>query len=84
MQQQPCSSREAGRLAVLIREQIGWQINDLSVLVADRGLILRGHASTAVARALAEIEAARLSGLPVVENRIEVRTRTVSARSVEC
>ena len=42
------------------------------VLVGEGGLVLWGCACTAVARALAEVEAARLGGIPVVENRIVV------------
>jgi hypothetical protein len=51
---------------------VGWQVDELEVLLGDRGLVLRGHARTTLARMLAEVEAARLSGLPVTENRIEV------------
>jgi osmotically-inducible protein OsmY len=65
-----------GRLATLIWQKVGWQLDDLSVLVTQRGLTLQGHACTALVRALAEVEAARLSGLPVLENRIKVRART--------
>jgi hypothetical protein len=63
---------ESQRLEALIRHRVGWQVDDLQVLLGERGLILKGHAFTALARVLAQVEAARLSGLPVVENRIEV------------
>jgi hypothetical protein len=76
MQQQMMTGRESPRLAALVHQHVGWQIDDLRVMVDDRGLTLRGRARTAVARALAEVEAARLSGLPVVENGIELRPRT--------
>jgi hypothetical protein len=60
------------RLAALIRHQIGWQVDDLQVQVSASGLVLSGHAYTALARTWAEVEAARLGGMPVVENRIGV------------
>jgi len=63
---------ESDRLAALIRHHGGWQVDDLHVLVGERGVVLRGHARTALARALAEVEAARLAGLPVVANDLEV------------
>jgi hypothetical protein len=63
---------ESHRLEVLVRHRVGWQVDDLQVLLGERGLILKGHAFTALARVLAQIEAARLSGLPVVANEIEV------------
>ncbi len=63
---------ESGRLAALIRHHVGWQVDGLRVLVGERGLVLRGHACTALARTLAEVEAARLSGLPVVANDLQV------------
>jgi hypothetical protein len=62
--------RGSDRLAALIRREVGWQVDDLRVLVGEHGLTLEGHAYSALARALAEIEAARLSGLPVVDNRM--------------
>jgi hypothetical protein len=66
----PCD--ESPRLAALIRHRVGWQVDDLHVFLGNAGLVLQGHAYTALARNLAQDEAARLSGLPVVENRIAV------------
>jgi hypothetical protein len=66
------SCHEADRLAELIRRHIGWQVNDLAVEITENGVILRGRAYTRLARALAEVEAARLSGLPVVANEMNV------------
>lgn len=63
---------ESDRLAALIRRQVGWQVDDLHVQASESGLVLSGHAYTALARALTEVEAARVAGMPVVENRIEV------------
>ena len=64
--------KESPRLKELIRHAVGWQVDDLRVLLGETGVILEGHAYTALARALAEVEAARLSGLPVVANEVEV------------
>jgi hypothetical protein len=64
--------RKSPRLEALIRQCVGWQVDDLQVLVGDGGVILEGHAYSALARVLAEVEAARLSGMPVEANRIEV------------
>jgi hypothetical protein len=62
---------ESHRLEALIRHRVGWQVDDLQVLVGEHGLILEGHARCGCARRMAQEEAARLSGLPV-ENRIAV------------
>jgi hypothetical protein len=64
--------RESQRLDALIRQCVGWQVDEVHALVSDSGIVLCGHACSNLARMLAETEAARLSGLPVVENRIEV------------
>jgi hypothetical protein len=64
--------QEAERLAEIIRRQVGWQVKDLDVEVKDRGLILRGRAYNRLARILAEVEAARLSGLPVLANEMSI------------
>jgi hypothetical protein len=72
MPQSAESCVDTDRLAALIRRQVGWQVDILQVQMEERGMILRGHAHTTLARALAEVEAARLGGLPVVENRIVV------------
>jgi hypothetical protein len=63
---------ESQRLEALVRHRVGWQVDDLQILLGEHGLILKGHTFTALARVLAQIEAARLSGLPVVTNEIEV------------
>jgi hypothetical protein len=63
---------ESHRLEALVRQRVGWQVDDLHVLLGEHGLTLHGHARTNLARMLAQDEAARLSGLPVVANRIEV------------
>ena len=63
---------ESPRLEALIRHQIGWQIDALEVLIEDHGLILRGHANCAFARARVAETAERLSGVPVRANQITV------------
>ena len=63
---------ESPRLEALIRHQIGWQIDALEVLIEDHGLILRGHANCAFARARTTEAAQRLAGIPVVANEITV------------
>jgi hypothetical protein len=55
----------------MIRSAVGWQVDDLHVLVCTDCLVLSGHAKCAHARAMALAEAERLSGRPV-EDRIEV------------
>ena len=67
-----CACDAYHRLEALIRHRVGWQIDDLYLQSDERGLVLHGHARTNLARMLAQVEAARLSGLPIVENRIEV------------
>jgi hypothetical protein len=71
------------RLNALIRRLIGWQIDGLQVELANGGLLLWGRAYTSLARALTEVEAARLSGLPVVENRIVVERRVGRRKGVK-
>jgi hypothetical protein len=68
----PSALCESRRLEALVRQVVGWQIDDLCVLLGKQGLILHGRGRTPLARILAQVEAAQLSGLPVVENRIEV------------
>jgi hypothetical protein len=68
----PSAPRESHRLDALFRQCIGWQLDELHVLLGEGGLTLRGHARSKLASVLAEVEAARLSGLPVVENQIDV------------
>ena len=63
---------ESHRLEALVRYRVGWQVDDLHILLGERGLILRGHACTTLARVLAQVEAGRLSGLPVAANEIAV------------
>ena len=63
---------ESHRLEALVRHRVGWQVDDLHILLGERGLILRGHAFTTLARVLAQVEAGRLSGLPVAANEIAV------------
>ncbi len=62
----------SSRLEAMIRHCVGWQIDDLDVRVGEFGVTLSGHARTALARVLAEQEAERLTGLPVVECHIAV------------
>ena len=59
------------RLEALIQRQVGWQVDNLQVLLDKDRLILEGHVRCAFARRLAEDEAARLTGLPI-ENHMEV------------
>jgi hypothetical protein len=66
----PCE--ESHRLEALIQDSVGRQVDELHVLRGEDGLILQGRAFTTLAFVLAQVEAARLSGLPVVENRIQV------------
>jgi hypothetical protein len=62
---------ELPRLEILIRHNVGWQVDDLHVSLNESGLILEGHAKCAFARRLAQDEAARLTGL-AIENRMVV------------
>ena len=67
-----CAPAESHRLGAMVRKSVGWQVDELHVFPGAEGLILEGHARTTLALVLAQVEAARLSGLPVVENRIAV------------
>jgi osmotically-inducible protein OsmY len=61
----------SARLEALIRHDVGWQVDDLRVVVNNLGVVLQGHARCAFAKRLAQDSAARWTGLPV-ENRMEV------------
>jgi hypothetical protein len=62
---------DSTRLEALIRHDVGWQVDNLHVLLNDRGVVLEGRARCTFARRLAQDSAARLTGLPV-ENRMAV------------
>jgi hypothetical protein len=74
---------DTDNLAELIRRHIGWQVDDVEVRLVVGGLSLRGHAYTRLARALVEVEAARLSGLPVMDNQIEVAESAARRRAAK-
>jgi hypothetical protein len=63
---------ESARLEALIRASVGWQLLDLEVWVEPAGLCLAGHATCHCARMMAQREAERVSGLPVLSNEITV------------
>jgi osmotically-inducible protein OsmY len=61
----------SSRLEALIRHDVGWQLDDLRVVLNNRGVVLEGHARCAFAKRLAQDSATRWTGLPV-ENKMEV------------
>lgn len=64
---------ESPRVEAMVRHAVGWQIDNLSILVGEDGIVLDGHAHTTLARVLTEEEAQRLTDLPILESHIEVR-----------
>jgi len=66
------SAVESPRLEALIRHRIGWEVDEIEVMVDRRGLTLRGHAKSMFAKARAAEEAECLAGLPVLANEIRV------------
>jgi len=70
---QKVTSALSHRQAELTRiTSIERRLDDLEVLVGQSGVTLSGHARSALARHLVEEEAARLTGLPVVECHIKI------------
>ena len=45
----------SSRLEALIRHDVGWQVDDLRVVVSDQGVVLEGHARCAFAKRLGRI-----------------------------
>jgi hypothetical protein len=64
---------EVHRLEVILQQQLGGRVPDLHVDLQVQGVVLRGHAATYYVKQLAQHTAARLTGLPVLANDIEVR-----------
>jgi hypothetical protein len=59
-------------LEARIQCRLGRQVRDFRLIVADRGLILRGHAHTYYAKQLAQHAVMEASPLPILANEIEV------------
>ena len=72
---------DAERLAESIGQQVSGRVEDFAVRVTPGGLVLSGRAHTVLARALVEVEAARISGRPVLRNEIEVTPRAARRRA---
>jgi len=52
--------------------RLGGQIREFRLMVADKGLILRGHAHTYYAKQLAQHAVMEATELPILANEIEV------------
>ena len=55
-----------------IQCRLGGQIREFRLVVADKGLILRGYAHTYYAKQLAQHAVMEATGLPILANEIEV------------
>jgi hypothetical protein len=53
--------------------RLGGQIREFRLVVADKGLLLRGHARTYYAKQLAQHAVMEATGLPILANEIDVR-----------
>jgi hypothetical protein len=62
----------ATELEAHIQCRLGGRISEFRVVVADKGLILRGHARTYYAKQLAQHAVMEVTGLPILANEIEV------------
>jgi hypothetical protein len=52
--------------------RLGGQIREFRLVVADKGLLLRGHARTYYAKQLAQHAVMEATALPILANEIEV------------
>ena len=52
--------------------RLGGQIREFRLVMADKGLILRGHARTYYVKQLAQHAVMEATGLPILANEIEV------------
>ena len=62
----------ATELEARIQCRLGGQIREFRLVVADNGLLLRGHARTYYAKQLAQHAVMEATGLPILANEIEV------------
>ena len=62
----------ATELEAHIQCRLGGRISEFRVVVADKGLILRGHARTYYAKQLAQHAVMEATALPILANEIEV------------
>ena len=62
----------ATELETHVQCRLGGQIREFRLMVADKGLILRGHAHTYYAKQLAQHAVMEATELPILANEIEV------------
>ncbi len=62
----------AGELEARVRRRLGGQVRDFRLDVAEKGLILRGHARTYYAKQLAQQAVMEATRLPILANEIDV------------
>jgi hypothetical protein len=65
-------SREAADLESQVQFRLGGQVRDFRLVVADKGLILRGRAQSYHAKQLAQHAVMEAHALPILANEIEV------------
>jgi hypothetical protein len=64
--------KRAHQLEVMVFDRSGRQIRDLRVFQHEKGLVLRGRASTYYLKQLAQHVAMESTGLPILNNQIDV------------
>jgi len=62
----------ATELEAHVQCRLGGQVRDFRLVVADKGLILHGHAHTYYAKLLAQHAVMEATRLPILANEIEV------------
>ena len=62
----------AAELEAHVRYRLGGQVREFRLVIADRGLILRGNSNTYYAKQLAQHAVMESSELPIQANEIEV------------
>ncbi len=62
----------AAELEARVQYRLGGQVRDFRLVVAEKGLVLRGHAQTYYAKQLAQQAVMEATRLPILANEIEV------------
>ena len=60
------------KLEANIQDRLGSQIRDFQLVLAEKGLVLRGHAHTYYVKQLAQHAVLEAKGLPILAHEIEV------------
>jgi hypothetical protein len=73
---EPCidlaTANEAAQLETHIQCRLSGRVRDFRLVIADKGLVLQGHAHTYYAKQLVQHAVMKATELPILANEIEV------------